>query len=48
MSGMKTLCLSLLGVVAVAALSSCGECSCNSYNKDYLRDVPVTTTRAFN
>lgn len=45
---MKTLCLSLLCVVAVVTLSSCGECACNAYNKDYLRDVPVTTTRAFN
>lgn len=45
---MKTLCLSLLGAVAMVTLSSCGgECACNSYNKDYLRDVPVTTTRAF-
>lgn len=45
---MKTLCFSLLGVMAAVSLSSCGECACNAYNKDYLRDVPVTTTRAFN
>lgn len=44
---MKTLCLSLLGVMAAVVFSSCGECACNAYNKDYLRDVPVTTTRAF-
>lgn len=44
---MKTLSLSLLAVVAVGTFSSCGECACNAYNKDYLRDVPVTTTRAF-
>lgn len=44
---MKTLCLSLLAIVAAATFSSCGECACNAYNKDYLRDVPVTTTRAF-
>lgn len=45
---MKTMCLSLLVLVAASLFSSCGECACNAYNKDYLRDVPVTTTRAFN
>lgn len=45
---MKTLSLALLAAVAVLTFSSCGECACNAYNKDYLRDVPVTTTRAFN
>lgn len=45
---MKMLCLALSVALAACALSSCGECACNAYNKDYLRDVPVTTTRAFN
>lgn len=45
---MKMMCLSLLAVMAAVTFSSCsGECACTSYNKDYLRDVPVTTTRAF-
>lgn len=47
MGGMKSLSLLLLGAAVAVLLSSCGECACNSYNKDYLRDVPVTTHRSF-
>lgn len=44
---MKHMLLLLLGTMAAALLTSCGECPCNSYNKDYLRDVPVTTHHSF-
>ncbi|MGN0836702.1 MAG: CGxCxC motif mini-lipoprotein [Akkermansia sp.] len=45
---MKTLLSLCLAAVGVLTLSSCGECNCNSYNKDYLRDVPVSSSRSFN
>lgn len=44
---MKTLVFVLASAVTVLALSSCGECACNSYNPSLLRDVPVTTSRSF-
>jgi hypothetical protein len=44
---MKTLAFLLASAAAVLALSSCGECACNSYNPALLRDVPVTTSRSF-
>ena len=44
---MKHLCLMLAAVLAASLFSSCGECPCNSYNKDLLRDVPVTTHHRF-
>ncbi len=34
-------------LAASLLLCSCGECNCNSYNKDYLRDVPVTRSQTF-
>ena len=37
---MKTLLSMSLALVASLVLNSCGECACNSANKDYLRDVP--------
>ena len=45
---MKTLLSLCFVAVGLLSLSSCGECNCNSYNKDYLRDVPVNSSRAFN
>lgn len=42
---MKTL---LLLCATALLMASCGDCPCNSYNKDYLRDVPVSNTRSFN
>ncbi len=46
---MKELSLMLAGALALLAFPSCsgGDCSCNSYNKDYLRDVPVTRAQRF-
>lgn len=44
---MKTIALILLGASMTMVLTSCGECACNSYNKDYLRDVPVTRSARF-
>ncbi len=44
---MKTLSFVLASVGVVLALSSCGECNCNSYNPALLRDVPVTSSRSF-
>jgi hypothetical protein len=44
---MKTLAFVLLSATAALALSSCGECSCNSYNPALLRDVPVKSYRSF-
>ncbi len=38
----------IAGVVAAVLPASCGECACNSYNSDYLRDVPVYSSRSFN
>ena len=44
---MKTLAFVLVSAAAVLALSSCGECNCNSYNPALLRDVPVSSSRVF-
>lgn len=46
---MKKLCLLSLGLLTASLFSACayGDCPCNSYNKDYLRDVPVTTHHSF-
>lgn len=44
---MKTIALTLIGASVMMVLTSCGECACNSYNKDYLRDVPVTRSARF-
>lgn len=44
---MKTLVFVLASTAAVLALTSCGECNCNSYNPALLRDVPVTSSRVF-
>ncbi len=45
---MKLLFTLLAGLVTSFALSACGECACNSYNPEYLRDIPVSTSRSFN
>ncbi len=37
-----------LGILGSLTITSCGECACNSYNSDYLRDVPVTRSQHFN
>ncbi len=44
---MRTLACLTLAVLTTLSFSSCGECSCNSYNPDYLRDVPVTRSQRF-
>ncbi len=46
---MKELSLMLVGALALLAFPSCsgGDCGCNGYNKDYLRDVPVTRAQRF-
>lgn len=44
---MKTLVFIMTSVAAAVVLSSCGECNCNSYNRDALRDVPVYSYRSF-
>lgn len=44
---MKTLAFVLASAAALLTLSSCGECSCNSYNPALLRDVPVSSSRSF-
>ncbi len=43
----KSLFTLVLGALVAAALSSCGNCNCNSYNSDYLRDVPTTYSQSF-
>lgn len=45
---MKIAIISLVSAAAAVVLSSCGECACGSYNRDYLRDVPVSSSRSFN
>ncbi len=45
---MRTLAMMTLAALAALPFCSCGECNCNSYNKDYLRDVPVTRSQRFN
>ncbi|MBQ8479875.1 MAG: hypothetical protein IJ503_05765 [Akkermansia sp.] len=44
---MKKLAVCMLCAAAAVLLNSCGNCSCNSYNKDYLRDVPRSSSRSF-
>ncbi|MBQ8516882.1 MAG: hypothetical protein IJ498_04810 [Akkermansia sp.] len=44
---MKKIVYLIAGAVAASLLASCGECACNSYNSDYLRDVPVSSSRSF-
>lgn len=44
---MKPVILLCLASVALSLFPSCGECACNSVNKDYLRDVPVTRSQRF-
>ncbi|MBR6576495.1 MAG: hypothetical protein IKK73_05120 [Akkermansia sp.] len=44
---MKTLVFMMVSAAALVTLSSCGECNCNSYNPDALRDVPVRSYRSF-
>ncbi len=44
---MKTLAFVMASAAALLALSSCGECACNSYHPDALRDVPVRSYRSF-
>ncbi len=44
---MKTLSFIVVSAAALLALSSCGNCSCNSYSPDALRDVPVSSSRSF-
>ncbi|MBR2126248.1 MAG: hypothetical protein IJ943_05905 [Akkermansia sp.] len=44
---MKMPFICLLCAAAVVLLNSCGNCACNSYNKDYLRDVPRSSSRSF-
>lgn len=44
---MKTLAFILVSAAALVTLNSCGPCACNSYNPDYLRDVPVSSSRSF-
>lgn len=45
---MKTFAFMMVAALGAALLSSCGECPCNANHSDYLRDVPVTTSRSFN
>lgn len=45
---MKTIAFMMAAVLATGLLSSCGECPCHANHSDYLRDVPVTTSRSFN
>lgn len=44
---MKMIALTLAGLLAGVVLSSCGECDCHSYNRDYLRDVPTSSSQYF-
>ncbi|MDO5472099.1 MAG: CGxCxC motif mini-lipoprotein [Akkermansia sp.] len=45
---MKIIVISLLGALVTVAVTSCGgNCACNSYNSDYLRDVPRSSSRSF-
>ncbi len=44
---MRTLATLTLALLAALPFSSCGNCNCNSYNPDYLRDVPVTRSQRF-
>jgi hypothetical protein len=44
---MKTLAFFMVAAAAVLTLSSCGNCACNSYHPDALRDVPVHSYRSF-
>lgn len=44
---MKIIALSVFAALAAVALSACGECPCNSYNRDYLRDVPTSSSQSF-
>ncbi|MCC8021997.1 MAG: CGxCxC motif mini-lipoprotein [Akkermansiaceae bacterium] len=39
--------LPLLGGTFALLLSSCGSCSCNSYDRDLLYDVKPTTSKSF-
>lgn len=44
---MKHIMVLCLVAVTLSLFASCGECACNSVNKDYLRDVPVTRSQRF-
>ncbi len=44
---MKSIIFLCLASVTLSLFSSCGECACNSINKDYLQDVPVTRSQRF-
>ncbi|GEM_PF-1463429 len=44
---MKTIALMLIGACVAISLNSCGKCPCSSYNKDHLRDVPVSRSASF-
>ncbi|HIX19735.1 MAG TPA: hypothetical protein H9862_03925 [Candidatus Akkermansia intestinigallinarum] len=45
---MKTTLLLLVGALTAGALSSCGSCNCNSYDRDLLYGSPVDSSRSFN
>ncbi|MBR5212930.1 MAG: hypothetical protein IKV92_01570 [Akkermansia sp.] len=44
---MKMIAITVVGAIAAVVLCSCGECDCNSYNRDYLRDVPTSSSQYF-
>ncbi|MDO5470055.1 MAG: CGxCxC motif mini-lipoprotein [Akkermansia sp.] len=44
---MKMIAICVLGVVCTVVLSACGNCNCNSYSSDALRDVPRSSSRSF-
>ncbi|MBR3925967.1 MAG: hypothetical protein IKJ58_04305 [Akkermansia sp.] len=44
---MNKIAICLLCVAAAVMLNSCGKCACGSYNSDYLRDVPRSSSRSF-
>ena len=44
---MRTIAVTVACAAVLLMLNSCGECSCNTINKDYLRDVPVTKAKRF-
>lgn len=45
--GFMKIVLPLLGGTFALLLSSCGSCSCNSYDRDLLYDVKPTTSKSF-
>ncbi|MBR5895411.1 MAG: hypothetical protein IKZ13_07710 [Akkermansia sp.] len=44
---MNKIAICVLAVVSAVVLNSCGNCNCNSYSSDALRDVPRSSSRSF-